>query len=578
MSEFGNFVPVTFVNGGVPAINDTNLNEIENLLTLTDEELRRRQTIKLSEYLEYFHSRNTKRVDFFTDASSWSADSSTTVSDDTTNNPIGNASVKMEESDNVAGLIAMEKTISKNLAEFANGETSTTSDLIMLFFYVSDSTKFTSYFEFKLGQDSSNFYYVIYNPSIFSTGWNSIYVPKSSFSSVGTPPAWSNITWIRVGIDTVINAIGEYVSFQLCYLYRQDPTYSNYYNPFQLYKGLTTGWVNKFTIIVDAIGLYRDDRIERVGLMSLDQYSSSHSHRALLVYEDTLSFVSKFEIYCKEDGKGSSITWRIDASNYIQTYISSDTLYIYEYNAASGTTVSKALSNALLKNERYLMYVEKNNDTFRTIIKKGNEAPIALEFETTLSGTGSVYIGWSGTTSFGFITDFIISQSQGNMSLQYENSSLLIAKGVDQIVNNSNVLVNDTNLWANLEENRLYHIDVFLSVLNIVSTTPDVKIAWSLTNGSFRDSRNIIAPAASTSDVGTTYVKITNAGYTTGVGYGVDGTGNESFIKESFVIETYEGGSKLQMEWSQYTAHSSDTKILGRSYMIITPVVKARQL
>ena len=39
MSEFGKFTPVTFSNGGAPAINDTNLNELERVVGITDEEL-----------------------------------------------------------------------------------------------------------------------------------------------------------------------------------------------------------------------------------------------------------------------------------------------------------------------------------------------------------------------------------------------------------------------------------------------------------------------------------------------------------------------------------------------------------
>ena len=68
MAAFGDFTPVTFVNSSAPAINDVNLNAIEDLLALTDEELRLRQAVRLSEYIDYFRSRNTKVIDYFNDS------------------------------------------------------------------------------------------------------------------------------------------------------------------------------------------------------------------------------------------------------------------------------------------------------------------------------------------------------------------------------------------------------------------------------------------------------------------------------------------------------------------------------
>ncbi|MEN8907888.1 MAG: hypothetical protein ABF289_18205 [Clostridiales bacterium] len=575
MADFRKFVPVTFSNGGVPAINDINLNAIEDLLEITDEELGRSQAVSFSDYIEYFQSRNSKIIDLFSDSSLWTAAASTTLSDDTTNNPIGEASVKMAESDNVAGWMGMYKTISAlDLTLFENGEdASTTSDIVMLYFYISDIAKFT-YFDLRLGQDASNYYAIAYNPAALRNGWNAVYAAKSSFTSVGVPPAWSNITYIRVNAQSVINAINEYFSVQLCYLYRQDPVYSGYYNPFQLYKGSVTGWENVFTILSDAVGLYRDNAIERVGLMKLDQYSYVNSSRSLLIYEDISNFISKFEIYCKADGEGPSITWRIDASNYIEIYVASDTLYIYEYKAAAGTTVSKALNNALKKQERYLLYIEKNNDTMRVIMNKGNEAPSILEFETTLSSAGSIYIGWNGTTGFGLITDFIISNTQ-IMKLKESNTPLYISKGLLEVVNNSNVLINDAEIWANLEGNRLYHIQAFLAVSNVVSATPDVKTAWSLTNGDFRTSRNLLGPDTATTDLDNTDVKMKNENYSTAVAFGTE-TAKVTFIWETFMIEIYENGGKLQLQWAQNIAHPSDTTMLGRSYIVITPVVKSR--
>ena len=577
MAAFGDFTPVTFVNSSAPAINDVNLNAIEDLLALTDEELRIRQAVRLSEYIDYFRSRNTKVIDYFNDSSSWTAYVSTTLSDDTTNTCMNNGSVQILEPNNTASWIGMYKDISNlDLTYFENGEdSSSSSDLIMILFYVSDSTKFT-HVSLDLGSDQTNNYSITYTS--FHTGWNAIYPAKSDFTSNGTPPAWSAITHIRAFAYTAANAQNEFVSFQLVYMYRQDPIYSGYFNPFQLYNGAVTGWEDMFLITLDSFGLYKDTAINRTGIMKLDQISFTGSEKSLLIYADVLSFVAKFEIYCKKDGEGPSITWWVDANNYLETYVSSNTLYLYYYEAGVGGSVSKAFDNNIEKDERYIVYIEKNQNFMRVILLKEGESPNIVEKETTISAstTGYVYIGYNGTTGFGFITDFVITRTQGDMLLKDETTPLFIWKKEDQTVNNSIALVNDTNLWAYLRGNRSYHIEVYLSVLNASSSTPDVKISWVLTNCNYEFSRNHIGPPSNVTSVSDTKVNMSNSNITTAVPYGVVGGANETFIIETFRVDVLEGGGKVQLQWAQNTANASDTQILARSYMKITPIILMR--
>src|SRR4030065_2505319 len=98
MAGFGNFTPLTWANGGAPAINDTNLQSAWDILTTLDGEFYRAQTLNADDLLEYFHHSNCKEIDNFTNYTEYTAWASTTLSNDTVNNTMGVNAIKKLES------------------------------------------------------------------------------------------------------------------------------------------------------------------------------------------------------------------------------------------------------------------------------------------------------------------------------------------------------------------------------------------------------------------------------------------------------------------------------------------------
>src|SRR4030043_528889 len=80
--------------------------------------------------MTYFWQRNINEIENFSAASEWTADASSTLSDDTTNNVIGSNAVKLLESDNVASWGGMSRNITAlDLTKYHDGSASTTADL-----------------------------------------------------------------------------------------------------------------------------------------------------------------------------------------------------------------------------------------------------------------------------------------------------------------------------------------------------------------------------------------------------------------------------------------------------------------
>jgi hypothetical protein len=567
LSAFGKFVEIAFANGVAPAINETNLNEMERVLALTDEELRRRQTLKLSDYIQYFWQRNCKQIESFQDDTEWTAAASTTCDEDTTNNIIGRKAVKMIESDNTGSWIGIYKNIaSLDLTKFNDGSASAIDDCILIVFYITDITKFT-YFQFKLGDDNSNNYSIASNPAGFNNGWNCLAPQKSDFTTNGAPSGWDDITYIRIEAISANNAQNEYFSLQLLSLYRQDPDYAGYFNPFQKYDG--SSWENLFDITFDYWGLYWDNHNYKLGFMHLNPYAQTYSYVNLHIYCSILAFIAKMEFYCKKDGEGASITWVNDDDNYISIFIDSDTFYMDINEAGVLTTISNALTNALKKHDRYEVYFEKNIQEIRAILKRNGEAISILEYETSISATaeGCIYLGHDGDSGFSMITDFVIANTQGH---SIEKDNFIVTKGdyEDRISDNS--LSNDNDLYCYLEANSMYIINLHLAVV-AASSTPRIKIAWSH-NGTGTIYRNVIGPAYATSDVGDTNVKMSNYNDTSSIPYGVDGSANESYIQENLFCITGDEGLKLNLQWAQNVSDTDYTRVLGRSFMEIKKV------
>lgn len=565
MAGFGNFTNLTWSNNNPPAINEVNLQAAWDIIKEVDTELQRSQTINSKDLLNYFFNSNCKEVDNFTDSSEYTPWASTTLSNDTTNTCMGRNAVKTLESDNVASYVGMYKTIpSINLTLFNSGATSSTDDIILCVFYISDVTKVNTV-SFKLGDDNANNYNITYAAASCSTGWNVKRPHKSDFSTDGAPAGWNNITWVCFQWYSTVTAQNSYITFQYCGLCREDVDYPNYYNPFQKYYGTVTGWENIFPIGLDYFVLYHDESINKLGFLKVNPSSSFDD-----LYVNSLgytNFISKWELYSKKAGYTNSILWLVDDDNYAEVYINNNILYLDVNEAGVLASQNAGLTVNLLKDERIEIYFEKHNDSIKVILKRNTEYLKVLSYETTIAETdiGFIHIGAQDSSSYGFITNFIISHTAGHNLL--DNRFIFIKKQVTETVNNSAAIQNDDEFKLYLDDNSIYEIEIKLAVSGAANA--DFKCDWEVGGGcSQLTTRGCIGPSTATADNTSTVMRSSGHNLTTDVTYGTDGS-TASYISEKFLVQTIEAGT-LQFRWAQNTAQASDTSVSNSSYLKAT--------
>jgi hypothetical protein len=570
---FGAFTELTFNNGGAPAIDEDALNDMQSVLAQTDEELARSGNIKFSEMKEYFYERNTNQFIFFDDYTEWSVNfaSTTTISNEIDNNLMDNGAIKVLSTTNsVAYLEIVRSGLSFDFTAFFDGSPSDINDCLNLIFYVSDYSLIAGIFV-DIGDDASN-HYRLYIPAT-GDGWNSSYPEKSDFAEVGAPTGWDSVSWIRMAPYCNANSSGEYCYLQSLTLGRKDPIYSGYANPFQKYKGAVTGWVNSFEIINDVCLLYKDrkDSIDRIGWMKVDR---GLSETQLKIVSSIINFILKVEIYCKNESNSPSITWFYNSSNYIETYVDGGTLYLDVTEAGVLTTESIALETTLLKDERFYLYVEKNYETIRVILKKDGEIIKILEYETSISADveGDLYFGKYNTNMFGIITDFEYT-TRPVVNLIEENLPRYIRKKEDQSISN-NTVVDISGMFSYLKTHKTYRVDVII-VATSSSTAPDFKISWALTDCEMIDgNRHTIGPTLGTLSLVDTNVTMTSTPATTSLGVGVGASAIESYTNEIFYVKTNHGNPSIQLRGAQNTTTGgSPTVVKAMSNMLITEIV-----
>lgn len=571
-NEFGKHPQLTFVNGSATEpIDADNLNEMERMHEIVDNELARSASKDFSKYKEYFFNRNCKQIESFQDNTDWTAGASTTLSDDTSNTFLGSASVKCAENDNTASYVSMYQTVAAiDLTKFNDGSASSVYDCIALTFYISDYTKLNT-ISIHLGTDATNYYGVSYS-SFSNDGWTTVFPMKDDFSSVGSPD-WSSITYIRIRWYSENSASGEYISPQVMSLYRKDPLYgTQYYNPFQNYKGSITGWDYNYIISVDAFLLVYDPLKCELGCIMGTWYEQNYNNRSLRVLEDIISFTSEIEVICKRDDEGPSITWWYSNNYYLMAYVESNRLYIKEVVGGSPTTSYVDLDTNLYYNQRYNMYVEKHGDTFRAIMKKNGESTKVLEYETTINSEydGDVYIGHEGIFGPGLITDFKFTYTENFDQKNWDMPQVKI-KQVDEVVNNSTTFQDDNELYIWLSPNSLFEIEMYL-IVDATNDTPDIQFQWDATNLTIESARFPLGP-----DLGSTTGYNTNirmgaaTQFTSNVDMGVPATA-WVVILDRFIVSSGNDGGFLFLQWAQDTAHASDTTVKAGSYLKATKV------
>jgi hypothetical protein len=588
---FGDFSEVTFNDGMAPPINATNLNEMEGLLAITDLELERSKSFKLSEYLEYFRKRNQQDIDQYQDGSASYSNqnpAAASLSDEDTENVLGDLGLNVNIDDNGANWFGFDKTFGSayDLTEFYDESASSTDDMICILFYVHDGASIQGsggFMYFNIGNGGvGNTYEYDFDIDAwgFDSGWNVAWVPKSSFYVWAGAPNWNNIDYYQIQMDYNAGYQNEYFIFNLIQMNRHDPVDSDYPNPFQRYMGSVSNWENLFTIPYDVFSIVKDINIKthKLGIMKFNPpnyespFTPGNYKNGMLICSNVNSFLAKFEWICKVTGELPSMTFYIDSTHYAEVYCVGDTLYLSVANGGAAVNTTAAFVNALDKNEKVVIFFEKQDDTLRAICYKHGEILTICEYETTFSTYGDIYLGVVSDDSFGILTDFAISHSMNQLKLAKRNIPIVVRKLEDEIVNNSSTLQNDDDIWCYLMPNQTYKIELH-AIVGAAANNTDVKISWSLSDGAEVCERHVIGPDTGCAAAYSTEVKISRFSLTASAVYGTENTvGREVYIQETFIIRSGELGGKLQMQWSQYSAAASDTTMKENTIMIVTPV------
>jgi len=476
MSSFGKYVQKDFTDGSTAVpLSAANMDEISRVCEIADEELGRSQYFRFRDYKQYYYDRNVKTIEYFQDHTDWTGLSGgETLATDTTNKFVGEAGVRCTEDDDTASFIGMTRNISSiDLTEFNDGGASGDNDIIAYGLYISDETKLQS-ITIKLGDDNSNNYSYSVFASTLGDGYNLLYVRKSEFTTNGTPSGWNDITWINCQSYTKTNGSGGYFTGILLQLVREDPEYPYYANPFQIYRGAITGWENIFPQISDLYTIYNDPTINRLGMGKVNEKNESGNEYDLHIFCSVINFIGKFEMYCKDAGELTSITWQVDINNYIEVYCQLDVFYLSIWESGVHTTYSVALANPLVYNERVNLYFEKNGDYIKAILKKDGEQIRVLEHETTISidSIGCVYFGHYSTTGHSFITDFSFSNTQNAQLESWDGKKFFKNETIEQSSTSASfTTVDDIDMY--LPPNQYFEL-VYNLVYNCNSEDPDM--------------------------------------------------------------------------------------------------------
>lgn len=569
MSSFGKHPLLTFINGSTSEPLDAdNMNEIERVVEDCDNEFARSSDFKFKEFKEYFYNRNCKEINTFDDSADWTAESSSSLSNDTANKFIGNQSLKTSETDNSSGYCGANITLGStlDLTKFNDGSASNTSDCIAYCFFCSEYAKI-DFVGFELGTDSSNYYYVAYGSNNWSRNTNVVLFPrKSAFSSVGSPD-WSTINWIRVYFHTTATASGEYITSHLLSLYRQDPENVGYYNPFQIYRGASTGWENTLDNIVAGWLLYKDTVTNDIAAIYGNWYNFSGNETELHIYCTIINFIFSGSFACKYQGESPSITWYSDSSNFIECFLQGGTMYLNATESGILTQTTQALTNNIAYNEQFNIKIEKNFQTIRFIFYKGYEQQQILEYETSISASsdGCVFLGHSGTVGPSPVYDFWVTSNPNNI-LNFFNDKTIKIKQNDETVNASTTFQDDNDLQINLPEG-IFEVNLKMT-LDAQSAIPDFKFQYDVSSDIELISQRFIKGAAlGVSDLYDTNMRfVSESSFTSSVAVGLTATGN-AIVEDTFIVKVGKLGAYIHLQWAQNTSNASNCVMKTGSYL-----------
>lgn len=577
--EFGKHPQLTYVEGSTSVpISAVNLNESERVLEMADNELAFGSKFQLSKFIDYYYQKNCNEIEDFNNDSLYTALASTTIEADYNRMYINYQTTRFIENDNTGSVIGMYRVItSKDLTVFNDGGVSSTDDCIEFTFFISDKEKFND-LTLKLGTDDSNCYYYSENPSNWSgdfdyDGYHTWSLPKKDFSSVGTPPSWGAITFIRIQATTNANAINEYITCLHLGLFRVDPDDATNFNPMQSYKGAITGWTNDLTPIGFGVELVQDKaRGNVIGLIPMAQDNFSWNQQALKAYGPMICGTMKLELYAKWYNYGASAVWWHNSSNFIEVAIRNGSFVFHAIEAGVLTEIIEPLDDVLNYNERYELELTKIYGMIKATVFKDNSQVKTIDYEATFSNdlSGDFYIGWYSSFGCGLITDIIISNDDMTHLNTWDIPKIVI-KINDESKASTTTYAPDDELQMKLPPNTMFEVECFLAV-DGTDTGQDIKITWG-TSGDVEDltKRFGFGPGRNATDIYDATMYAQGRGLQSDSEYGVVSAG-WSYIHERCILKTGINGAKVTIDWAQRVNSATAIIVKGGSYMKATRV------
>jgi len=563
----GDYIRSIWQNGpgvGHPPINEDNLNNIEEKLEELDGLLANTFNYRFEDLKKYFWMRNCKDIANFEDDTDWTGVGCNVGAASGPN--AGNASTAFADSDNVASTIYIHNTVpSINLTEFNDEKASTTDDIISFSVHLFDYTKLTN-ITVKLGDD---------NVDNYSYTWNvtegkqvTFQAKKSDFATNGVPSGWNDITYIHIQSDTKANASFSWITPMVLTMYRNDPVSDGDGQAFQIYSG--SAWSNFFTQENNAWNLLLDPKINDLGIQALDDYNDSEIWDGLNVKSDVISFFWKSIMHNYCASYTNNMTWFVDDDNYATAWIDNNDFTLLINEAGVPTDYTFTLNTSLAQGERLEITLEKNVDTIRATLVKGNERIAILEHETTIDSEteGDLYFGFD---DFGlcFIPDFIIS-NVNNLDLDSWDRPKVVIKQADESTSADTTLNDDSELYVYLPPNSMFEIFMSIDYYTNANVTPDIKVAWNLTNVEMVTYRKCVGL-----DIGAaTYygdVKTYTRGSANVISYGGSDTADVYLhANETAIVKTNTTGGIVTLQWAQSASNANATTVKAGSYIKAT--------
>jgi hypothetical protein len=565
MGVFGGYSKQSFQNG-VTTVNPTTFQPMEDKIEDIDNELAYSSNYRFEDLKKYFWMRNCKDIASFENYTDWTGVGCNVAAVSGAFN--GNGDTYFVDSDASASTIYIHNTVSSiNLEKFNDEEASTTSDVISLSLFLFDYTKLTN-ITLKLGDDNANNYN--YTWSVTEGKQVTFQAKKTDFTTTGTPTGWDDITYIHIQSVTLDNADTSYITCMSLMMYRNDPDSDGNGQPFQIYSG--SAWSSFFTQTNNAWNLILDPKINNLGIQCLNDYNDSGIWNGLKVKSDVISFVWKSIFYNYYAGYTNNMTWYFNSSNFATVWIDNNDFTLRVVEGGATTNYTFTLNNSLTRGERLEITLEKNVDTIRATLEKGNDRISALEHETSIDSetSGDLYFGFD-TIGLCFIPDFIISNIN-NLNLDSWDKPKIVVKQSSESTNTDTTMSNDSELFAYLPPNSMFEVALNLAV-SCTSNTPDIKIDWDSSGVTLIGDIFSVGPAASITSIqaaeATKHLAINSLTYDNV--FGLDGDGTAT-IKENFIISTGSSGGYLKLRWAQNVSDATAITVGAMSYLKITKV------